>query len=173
MIFYQRGSPLFTLPLFHLAPNSIRLPLGPYSRVFRWGGHPVMLKITKLSITFGIGRGIKLAELLAASVLFLSTTKVEEFTYGLQRMKVTYRVSFAISLSVRLVPLFIDSAVTIVDAQRLRGYDFDEGGPLERVRRYVPVVISVFMGALRKANNMAMVVGARGFGFTHESSPFI
>jgi len=173
MIFYQRGTPLFTLTLFHLAPHSIRLPLGPFSRVFRWGGYPVMLKVTWLSITFGIGRGIKLAELLAASVLFLSTTKIEEFTYGLQRMKVPYRVSFAISLSFRLVPLFIDSAVTIVDAQRLRGYDFDAGGPLERVRRYVPVVIPVFMGALRKANNMAMALEARGFGFTHEPTTFI
>jgi energy-coupling factor transport system permease protein len=106
-------------------------------------------------------------------VLFLSTTKIEEFTYGLQRMRVPYRVSFAISLSFRLVPLFIDSAVTIVDAQRLRGYDFNQGGPLERVRRYVPVVIPVFMGALRKANNMAMALEARGFGFSHEPTTFI
>jgi energy-coupling factor transport system permease protein len=88
-------------------------------------------------------------------------------------MRVPYRVSFAISLSFRLVPLFIDSAVTIVDAQRLRGYDFNQGGPLERVRRYVPVVIPVFMGALRKANNMAMALEARGFGISHEPTTFI
>src|SRR5260370_33587554 len=88
-------------------------------------------------------------------------------------MKVPYRVRFAISLSFRLVPLFIDSAVTIVDAQRLRGYDFNQGGPLERVRRYVPVVIPVFMGALRKANNMAMALEARGFGFSHEPTTVI
>ncbi len=173
MVFYQRGTPIFTLTLFHLAPHSLRLPLGPYSRTLHWGGHPVALVVTWLSIKFGIGRGIKLAELLAASVLFLSTTKIEEFTYGLQRMRVPYRVSFAISLSFRLVPLFIDSAVTIVDAQRLRGYDFNQGGPLERVRRYVPVVIPVFMGALRKANNMAMALEARGFGFSHEPTTFI
>ena len=173
MLFYQRGTPLFTLTLFHLAPHSIRLPLGPYSRTLHWGGHPVALNVSRLSLVFGVGRGIKLAELLAASVLFLSTTKIEEFTYGLQRMRVPYRVGFAISLSFRLVPLFIDSAVTIVDAQRLRGYDFNEGGPIERVRRYVPVVIPVFMGALRKANNMAMALEARGFGFSHEPTTFI
>jgi energy-coupling factor transport system permease protein len=155
MVFYQRGTPIFTLTLFH------------------FGAHTVAIKVTRLSIKFGLGRGIKLAELLAASVLFLSTTKIEEFTYGLQRMRVPYRVSFAISLSFRLVPLFIDSAVTIVDAQRLRGYDFNQGGPLERVRRYVPVVIPVFMGALRKANNMAMALEARGFGFSHEPTTFI
>ena len=146
MVFYRRGAVLVNIPVFH---------------------------VSRLSLVFGFGRGIKLAELLAASVLFLSTTKIEEFTYGLQRMRVPYRVSFAISLSFRLVPLFIDSAVTIVDAQRLRGYDFNQGGPLERVRRYVPVVIPVFMGALRKANNMAMALEARGFGFSHEPTTFI
>jgi energy-coupling factor transport system permease protein len=132
-----------------------------------------VLYISRLSLTFGFGRAIKLAELLAASVLFLSTTKIEEFTIGLQRMGVSYRVGFAISLAFRLVPLFIDSAVTVVDAQRLRGYDFDAGGPFERIRRYVPVMIPVFMGALRKANNMAMALEARGFGRTGEPTTFI
>jgi energy-coupling factor transport system permease protein len=146
MVFYRKGAALVDVPIFH---------------------------ISKMSLVFGFGRGIKLAELLATSVLFLSTTKIEEFTYGLQRMRVPYRVGFAISLAFRLVPLFIDSAVTIVDAQRLRGYDFDRGGPLERIRRYVPVVVPVFMGALRKANNMAMALEARGFGYTHEPTTFI
>lgn len=173
MIFYQLGTPLISIPLFRMAPHSIGIHLFGYSRKFHFGGHPVVMRITWLSIKFGIGRGIKLAELLAASVLFLSTTKIEEFTLGLRRMRVPYRVGFAISLAFRLVPLFIDSAVTIVDAQRLRGYDFDEGGPFERVRRYVPVIIPVFMGALRKANNMAMALEARGFGHTGEPTTFI
>src|SRR5260370_765541 len=86
MVFYRRGAVLVNIPVFH---------------------------VSRLSLVFGLGRGIKLAELLAASVLFLSTTKIEEFTYGLQRMRVPYRVSFAISLSFRLVPLFIDSAGAI------------------------------------------------------------
>ena len=110
---------------------------------------------------------------LATSVLFLSTTKVEEFTAGLMRLGVPYRVGFAISLSFRLVPLFIDSAFTVVQAQRLRGYDFDRGGPLTRVRRYVPVVIPVFMGALRKANAMAMALEARGFGMNPRPTSFV
>jgi len=32
------------------------------------------------------------------------------------------------------------------------------------MKRYVPAVIPVFMGALRRANNMAMALEARGFG---------
>jgi energy-coupling factor transport system permease protein len=146
MVFYRRGPALINLPLIHLS---------------------------RASLVFGLGRGIKLAELLATSVLFLSTTKVEEFTAGLARLGVPYRVGFAITLSFRLVPLFIDAALTVVQAQRLRGYDFDRGGPLERVRRYVPVVIPVFMGALRKANSMAMALEARAFGISRQPTSYI
>ena len=66
------------------------------------------------------------------------------------------------SLAFRLVPLFMDSALTVVQAQSLRGYDFNQGNLLERMKRYVPAVIPVFMGALRRANNMAMALEARG-----------
>jgi len=146
MVFYRQGPALINLPLVHLS---------------------------RASLVFGLGRGLKLAELLATSVLFLSTTKVEEFTAGLARLGVPYRVGFAITLAFRLVPLFIDSALTVVQAQNLRGYDFNCGGPLERVKRYVPVVIPVFMGALRKANAMAMALEARGFGMTRQPTSFI
>ncbi|MGZ6176592.1 MAG: energy-coupling factor transporter transmembrane component T family protein [Candidatus Binataceae bacterium] len=146
MVFYRQGPALINLPLIHLS---------------------------RASLVFGLGRGLKLAELLATSVLFLSTTKVEEFTAGLARLGVPYRVGFAITLSFRLVPLFVDSALTVVQAQNLRGYDFNRGGPLERVKRYVPVLIPVFMGALRKANSMAMALEARGFGMSRQPTSFI
>jgi len=146
MVFYRKGPALINTRIIHLS---------------------------RASLVFGFGRGLKLAELLATSVLFLSTTKVEEFTAGLQRLGVPYRVGFAITLSFRLVPLFIDSALTVVQAQSLRGYDFNRGGPLERVKRYVPVVIPVFMGALRKANNMAMALEARGFGISATPTSYI
>lgn len=146
MISYRGGKPLINIPVFH---------------------------VSLASIEYGLGRGLKLAELLAASVLFLSTTKVEEFTIGLRRLGVPYRAGFAITLAFRLVPLFVDSALTIVDAQTLRGYDFESGGFFKRVRRYVPVIVPVFMGALRKANNMAMALEARGFGRMTQPTTYI
>jgi len=146
MVFYRKGVPLVNLRI---------------------------ISLSRQSLMFGLGRGLKLAELLATSVLFLSTTKVEEFTVGLASLGVPYRAGFAITMAFRLAPLFIDSALTVAQAQSLRGYDFDKGGPLERVRRYVPVIIPVFMGALRKADAMAMALEARGFGREGRPTSFI
>jgi energy-coupling factor transport system permease protein len=137
MVVYRQGPPIVNLWIIHLS---------------------------RPSILFGLGKGLKLAELLAASILFLSTTSIEEFSTSLVSLRVPYRVAFAMSLAFRLVPLFIDSAITVVQAQSLRGYDFNRGNAFERMRRYVPALIPVFMGALRRANNMAMALEARGFG---------
>jgi energy-coupling factor transport system permease protein len=67
----------------------------------------------------------------------------------------------------------MDSALTVVQAQSLRGYDFNQGNLFERMKRYVPAVIPVFMGALRRANNMAMALEARGFGMGATPTSFI
>jgi energy-coupling factor transport system permease protein len=144
--------------------------------VYRQGAPVVNLWLIHLSrpaILFGFGRGLKLALLLATSILFLSTTTIEEFTTSLVSLRVPYRVAFAMSLAFRLVPLFMDSALTVVQAQSLRGYDFDRGNVFQRMKRYVPAVIPVFMGALRRANNMAMALEARGFGMGATPTSFV
>jgi energy-coupling factor transport system permease protein len=144
--------------------------------VYRAGPPVVNLWVVHLSrqaVLFGSGRGLRLALLLSSSILFLSTTTIEEFTTSLVTFRVPHRVAFAMSLAFRLVPLFMDSALTVVQAQRLRGYDFNQGNLLQRMKRYVPALIPVFMGALRRANNMAMALEARGFGLRTTPTSFI
>jgi energy-coupling factor transport system permease protein len=158
-------------PNFHAFRWFIFLMIPPtmieWMAVYRQGP-PVLnlwiIHLSRASLMFGFGKGLKLAELLAASILFLSTTTIEEFSTSLVGLRVPYRVAFAMSLAFRLVPLFMDSALTVVQAQSLRGYDFNQGRLFERMRRYVPAMIPVFMGALRRANSMAMALEARGFG---------
>src|SRR5262249_2262453 len=74
-----------------------------------------------------------------------------------------YKLGFTMTLAFRLVPVFLESAATVVQAQRCRGFNFDEGSLWQRMRRYVPVIVPVFMGALRRADGMAMALEARGF----------
>jgi energy-coupling factor transport system permease protein len=106
---------------------------------------------------------LKLTTFLAVGTLFLSTSKVEEFAYALTRLGLPYKLGFTMTLAFRLVPAFVEAGFTVVQAQRCRGFDFDRGSILQRLRRYVPVIVPVFIGALRRADNMAMALEARGF----------
>jgi len=76
---------------------------------------------------------------------------------------VPYKVGFTLTLAFRLVPVFFDAAISVVQAQRCRGLPFDRGGPLTRLRRFVPVIVPVLIGALRRADRMAMALELRGF----------
>jgi energy-coupling factor transport system permease protein len=127
--------------------------------LFVWG--PV--RVSAAGLQFALGMAIKLATFLGVGVLFLSTTKIEEFAYALTRAGMPYKLGFTMTLAFRLVPVFLDAAFTVVQAQRCRGFNFDEGNLVQRMRRYVPVIVPVFMGALRRADAMAMALEARGF----------
>jgi energy-coupling factor transport system permease protein len=112
---------------------------------------------------FGLGMALKLETFLAAGLLFLATTTVEEFAFALTRLGVPYRAGFVVTLAFRLVPVFLDSALTVVDAQRCRGLDFSRGPLHQRIARYVPVIVPVFIGGLRRADQMAFALEVRGF----------
>lgn len=118
---------------------------------------------TRAGFLFGLATAIRLDTFLAAGILFLTTSRVEEVAYALGRLGVPYTVGFTLTLSFRLVPVFFDAAMSVVQAQRCRGLEFGRGGLAARLRRYVPVIVPVLVGALRRADRMAMALELRGF----------
>lgn len=137
---------------------------------WRYGpdGDPMWVVVGPLAIShtaplFAFGMALKLIVFLASGILFLSTTRIEELAYALTRVGIPYKIGFTMTLAFRLVPVFIDAALTVVQAQRCRGLDFDRGSLWERLRRYIPIIVPVFMGGLRRADAMAMTLEARGF----------
>ncbi|MCZ7582051.1 MAG: energy-coupling factor transporter transmembrane protein EcfT [Deltaproteobacteria bacterium] len=116
------------------------------------------------SFLFGAAMGLRLICFLVAALVFLAATRVEDLAYGLRRLGLPYRVSFALSLAFRLTPLFLESASHIATAQRLRGLDLDTGSLPARVRRYVAILVPVLFAALRRADQMALALESRGFG---------
>jgi energy-coupling factor transport system permease protein len=127
---------------------------------FFYGGS---LAPTRAGFFFGLSTAMRLDTFLAAGILFLTVTRVEEVAYALGRLGVPYTVGFTLTLSFRLVPVFFEAAASVVEAQRCRGFDFARGGIIRRLRSFVPVVVPVLIGALRRADRMAMALELRGF----------
>lgn len=121
------------------------------------------LQISRTAPWFALGMALRLELFLLAGTVFLSSTRIEEFAFALTRLGVPYPLGFAMTMAFRLVPVLVESAATVVQAQRSRGLDFGRGSLWQRVRRYVPVMVPVFMGVLRRADQMAMALDARGF----------
>ena len=83
--------------------------------------------------------------------------------YALGRLGVPHTVGFTLTLAFRLVPVFFDAALAVVAAQRCRGLELHRGGLVQRLRRFVPIIVPVLIGALRRADRMAMALELRGF----------
>jgi energy-coupling factor transport system permease protein len=102
--------------------------------------------------------------MISTGMILISTTRNEELVLGMIRMGVPYRVGFAISTSLRLVPTIASSTVTISQAQRSRGLDLDSGGPITRLRKFLPLLVPVFISTIRNTNIFAMALESKGFG---------
>jgi energy-coupling factor transport system permease protein len=121
------------------------------------------LNFSPAGLTYGVSMGLRLATFLGCGIVFLSTTKVEELAAGLAALRVPYYFGFTLTLAVRLVPVFFSAALAVHEAQRCRGLDFSRGSLGTRIRQYAQLVVPVFLGALRRADRMAMALEVRGF----------
>jgi energy-coupling factor transport system permease protein len=129
------------------------------------------LQMTCEGLRFGALMGLKFDLMVLCGLLLLGTTKIEEFTSGLTYLGAPYRMSFSLALAFRLVPVFFNAFDVITQAQNSRGLVTGKGGLFKRMRDTVPLLIPVFVSALRQTDQMAIALESKGFGFSvHRTS---
>jgi energy-coupling factor transport system permease protein len=138
-------------PLFH------RTQEAPLIRIW-----PIVL--SHGSLAFSLTMGLRMISLLMAGVIFLSGTRIEDISYGLQKLGLPFRMAFAFSLAFRLTPLFMTGAAQIATAQKVRGLDLETAGWIQRIRGYLAILTPVLITALRRTDGLAMALESKGFG---------
>jgi energy-coupling factor transport system permease protein len=121
------------------------------------------LQVSRESVGYGLAMGLRLATFVGAGLLFLSTTRNEEITQGLIRLKVPYPVAFAVATALRLIPTLAGAGATIIQAQVSRGLDLGRGNIFRRLGHFIPQAVPLLLVALRQTNTLAMSLEARGF----------
>jgi energy-coupling factor transport system permease protein len=135
---------------------------------FAPAGGPVLidvafLRITEFELRFALGRSARIASFLVVGLGVVTTTSNEELVAALRSLGLPYAFCFAVGTALRLFPTFIGAAGTVRQAQAARGHDLAAGNPIERLRKYVPVLIPVLMTAFRQVGTQSMALEARGF----------
>ena len=100
------------------------------------------------------------------------TDAFESLLSPLSRLGVhTHELSLVMSLALRFIPTLTGEAKAIADAQAARGGSIETGSPVQRVRAMGAIVVPVFAGTLRHADNLSRALDARcyegGSGRTH------
>jgi energy-coupling factor transport system permease protein len=117
--------------------------------------------------------GIRIDTMIVSGIVFLSSTRTEDFTQGLNSLGLPFMVSFALSLSFRLVPTFAATSSTIVQAQKSRGLDLESGRLWERIRKHIPLFIPILLHAIRNTDLLAMALESKGFGFKKKRTYYL
>jgi energy-coupling factor transport system permease protein len=132
--------------------------------VFGSGETPLFLFVEREALLYSISMALRIDITIIAGMIFLSTTRNEEIATGLARLGIPYRFAFAVSTALRLVPTIASMGSTISQAQRSRGLDLESGNILERIRKYLPLLVPVFISTIRSTNVFSMALESKGFG---------
>ena len=65
------------------------------------------------------------------------------------------------SIALRFIPTLMDEANKIMRAQMARGADFESGNFIKRAKAMIPLLVPLFVGAFRRAQDLALAMEAR------------
>lgn len=81
------------------------------------------------------------------------------------------KIALVMSIALRFVPTLFDQTLKIMNAQRSRGADFNDGGLIKRAKAIAPLLVPLFISSLEIAVDLSTAMEARGYrdsrGRTH------
>jgi len=92
---------------------------------------------------------------------------LNDFLKPLRIFKIpTEDIAMIISIALRFIPLTVEELLRVKAAQESRGAVFAQGSPVKRIAAWQPVMIPLFVGLFRRADNLALAMEARCFGMS-------
>ncbi|MBR4016327.1 MAG: energy-coupling factor transporter transmembrane protein EcfT [Oscillospiraceae bacterium] len=137
-------------------------------------GETVLVAFWRITITLeGVERAIfmmsRILMLISATFLLTYTTSPVSLTDGMESLlnplkKIrlpVHELSMMMCIALRFIPTLIEETDKIISAQKARGADFETGKLMQRVKALVPVLVPLFIGAFRRADELATAMECR------------
>lgn len=142
--------------------------------IFFIKGGAVLFKFGVLSITMeglrtAIFMAIRLILLVMGTSVLTLTTSPIELTDGIEKAfsplkKVgfpAHELAMMMTIALRFIPTLLDETDKIMKAQMSRGADFESKNIINRAKNMVPLLVPLFISALRRADELAMAMEPR------------
>lgn len=144
---------------------SFNLFLTAGTPIFKFG----FLQITREGLDLSILMAIRLIYLIVGSSVMTLTTTPNSLTDGLEKglgflkyIKVpVHEIAMMMSIALRFIPILLEETDKIMKAQMARGADFTSGGIIARAKAMIPLLVPLFISAIRRATDLAMAMEAR------------
>jgi energy-coupling factor transport system permease protein len=174
--FYFRGlKPLIFIMVFTGLLNMFYAEGEPFWEIwilkFTWEGI--------FSATFMILRIVMMV--LVMSVLTYTTSPLlltgglERLLHPLTYLKVpVHDFAMMMTIALRFIPTLLEETEKIMNAQKARGADFESGSLMRRAKALIPILIPLFVSAIRRAEELAVAMECRCYeGDTDHRTRFV
>ena len=99
------------------------------------------------------------------------TTKPLDLTLGIEYLLKPFKkigvpsheIAMMISIALRFIPTIIEETMRIMNSQKSRGVDFEEGKLKEKIMAIVSLIVPLFSVAFQRADDLANAMEARGY----------
>ncbi|HFU3788609.1 TPA: energy-coupling factor transporter transmembrane protein EcfT [Streptococcus suis] len=99
------------------------------------------------------------------AIIFLMTTHPSQFASSLNQIGVSYKVAYAVSLTMRYIPDIQEEFYTIRMSQEARGLELSRKGKLmERIKGNLSLVIPLIFSSLERIDTISTAMELRRFG---------
>lgn len=128
-----------------------------------------VIKITDQGIETAIFMAIRIVLLIVSGSLLTYTTSPTQLTDALERLlsplkllKVpVHSIAMMMTIALRFIPLLVEEIERIMNAQKARGADMENGNLIKRAKALVPVLIPLFISSFRRAGDLAFAMECR------------
>lgn len=144
--------------------------------LFYGDGGKVLLSFWKLSVTTdGVYRAIfmavRITMLIFVSSALTYTTTPNDLTDAIESLlsplkfiglkSAVHTLAMMMTIALRFIPTLIEEAEKIMNAQKARGADLENGRLKERVKALIPVLIPLLISSVRRAYELAEAMECR------------
>ncbi len=128
-----------------------------------------IITITSGGISRAVLMMLRILMLISCTFLLTYTTSPIALTDGLETLmnplkKIgvpVHELSMMMCIALRFIPTLIEETDKIMCAQKARGADFESGSLVDRAKALVPILVPLFIGAFRRADELATAMESR------------
>ena len=114
---------------------------------------------------------VRLLLMIMLTTCLTATTKPLDLTLGIEYilspLKIirfpAHEVAMMISIALRFIPTIIEETMRIMNSQKSRGVDFEEGKLSEKIKAILSLIVPLFSVAFERAYELADAMEARGY----------
>jgi len=134
--------------------------------------------IRTLGVRKAVFMAVRIASLILMSATLTYTTTPTSLTDAIEKLlsplkyiglgNAVHVIAMMMTIALRFIPTLIDETNKLMNAQKARGADFENGGLIKKVKALIPILIPLLISSVRRAYDLSEAMESRCYTGSHK-----